>query len=110
MAFAGIGSLISFITVGCLIYYTGGWLHGVTCFRTAFAYASLISATDPVATMATYSSKHVDPLLNILVFGDSTFNDAVAIVLFKVLNSNAIMGEPGAATPTVKELAWNIGG
>merc|ERR1719329_1498485 len=95
MIFACVGSLIAFMTVGFIIFYTGNMgFHTVTMARTAFAYASLVSATDPVATLATYSSLKVDPLLNIMVFGDSTFNDAVAIVLFKVLNSDAIMGTP----------------
>lgn len=93
LLFAVVGSLISFGVVGSLIFYTGSiGLHKITMARTAFAYASLISATDPVATLATYSSLRVDPLLNIMVFGDSTFNDAVAIVLFKVLNNDDIMG------------------
>lgn len=59
--------------------------------RVAFAYASLISATDPVATLSTYSKLKVDPLLNILVFGEATINDAVAITLFSVFNSDSFM-------------------
>ena len=30
---------------------------------------SLIAATDPVATLATYASLKVDPVLNVMVFG-----------------------------------------
>jgi len=110
MSFAIIGSLLSFLTVGGLIHWTGSMgLHSITAVRTALAYAALIAATDPVATLATYSKLKVDPLLNILVWGDSCFNDAVAIVLFKVLNSNDIMGEPGAGTsPTFEQLARRI--
>jgi NhaP-type Na+/H+ or K+/H+ antiporter len=108
MLFAIFGSLISFLTVGCLIYQTGQWgLHSVKMPRTAFAYASLIAATDPVATLAVYTELKVDPLLNILVFGDSIFNDAVAIVLFKVLNNDSIMGTVDSR-PSLKELTWKI--
>jgi sodium/hydrogen exchanger 8 len=108
MLFAIFGSLLSFITVGCLIYQTGQWgLHSVKMPRTAFAYASLIAATDPVATLATYTELKVDPLLNILVFGDSIFNDAVAIVLFKVLNNDSIMGTVDSR-PTLTELSYKI--
>jgi sodium/hydrogen exchanger 8 len=106
--FACVGSLISFLIVGLLIYNTGGWLHGVQMPRTAFAFASLISATDPVATLATYSSLKVDPLLNIMVWGDSTFNDAVAIVLFKVLNSDYMLGISLHSVPNVGQLSLNI--
>ena len=34
--------------------------------------------------MPVLAARKVDPLLNTLVMGDSIFNDAVAIVLFKV--------------------------
>jgi NhaP-type Na+/H+ or K+/H+ antiporter len=49
----------------------------------------------------------VDSLLNILVFGDSIFNDAVAIVLFKVLNDNRIMGTVDSR-PSLGELTQHI--
>jgi len=113
MAYAVGGSLISFIVVGLLIYSTGAaGLHSITTLRTAFGYASLVCATDPVSTLATFSHRQVDPLLNILTFGDSVFNDAVAIILFKVLNSDTIMGTPDSR-PALSELTvqifWGIG-
>lgn len=36
---------------------------------------------DPVATLAIFQALDVDPVLNMLVFGESILNDAVAIVL-----------------------------
>ena len=47
----------------------------------SFVFGSLISAVDPVATLAIFHALNVDPLLNMLVFGESILNDAVAIVL-----------------------------
>lgn len=106
--FAVPGSLIAFLVVGALIMYTGRWgFHSIVLPRAAFVYASLVAATDPVATLATYSSLRVDPLLNILVFGDSTFNDAVAITLFKVLNDDDIMHTPGDR-PHLDQLARHV--
>eukprot|EP00913_Durusdinium_trenchii_P026571 g24927.t1 len=46
-------------------------------------------STDPVATLATFGAMNVDPLLYILVFGESQINDAVAITLFESINDNA---------------------
>jgi len=46
------------------------------------AFGGLISATDPVTTLAVFSSKKVDPHLFYLVFGESCLNDAVGLVLF----------------------------
>ena len=62
----------------------------------SFTFGSLISAVDPVATLAIFSAMDVDPILYMLVFGESILNDAVAIVLARyphtdeinVLNSN----------------------
>jgi sodium/hydrogen exchanger 8 len=95
LLFAVVGTGVSTCVVAGLIWFTGSLdLHHVTRWRTAFAYASLISATDPVATLATYSKLKVAPLLNIMVFGEATINDAVAIVLFKIFNSDESMLDP----------------
>lgn len=53
----------------------------ITYFFFSFVFGSLISAVDPVATLAIFHALNVDPLLNMLVFGESILNDAVAIVL-----------------------------
>jgi len=52
-------------------------------------FGSLISATDPVATLAILGSAEVnaDPLLYAIVFGESVLNDAVAIVLYKTFET-----------------------
>ena len=47
----------------------------------SFAFGSLISAVDPVATLAIFQAMDVDPILYMLVFGESVLNDAVSIVL-----------------------------
>ncbi len=52
-------------------------LSAVECF----AFGSMISAVDPVATLAIFQALSVDPILYMLVFGESMLNDAVAIVL-----------------------------
>ena len=48
------------------------------------AFASLISSTDPVSTLAVFQSLRVDPTLFYLVFGESVLNDAIAITVFRV--------------------------
>mmetsp|Transcript_64493 Transcript_64493/g.123079 ORF Transcript_64493/g.123079 Transcript_64493/m.123079 type:complete len:691 (-) Transcript_64493:104-2176(-) len=109
--FAILGSLLSFVTVALLMMLTGHLgFHSITTARCAFAYASLVAATDPVATLATFSHKKVAALLNILTFGDSVFNDAVAIILFRVLNNNGIMGNPGEPSPPLPEISVKIVG
>lgn len=41
----------------------------------------IFSAVDPVATIAIFHALKIDPVLNMLVFGESILNDAVSIVL-----------------------------
>jgi len=92
MIFAVIGTLISTFVIGMLIYQSGqAGLHSITHYRGAFVIASLISTTDPVAVLSTYSHLKVDPLLNIIVFGEACINDAVGIVVFSIINDNSIM-------------------
>jgi len=103
--FAVIGTFIAMCVVGYLIYLTGPY-HGITDMRTAFTFASLISATDPVATLATYSSLQVEPLLHILVFGESTVNDAVAIVVFDIMNGDELFGPAGSTELPSRSRVW----
>lgn len=92
--FAVLGTLISTAVIGMLIYTTGqSGLHGIESLRGSFIIASLISATDPVSTLGTYSELKVDPLLNIIVFGEAAINDAVAIVIFTILNDSWLMDQ-----------------
>ena len=57
------------------------------------AFGALISATDPVSTLAVFHQKKVDLRLFYLVFGESVVNDAVGLVLFdtcsKIVDSSS---------------------
>ncbi|XP_004090129.1 sodium/hydrogen exchanger 8 isoform X4 [Nomascus leucogenys] len=96
--FAVFGTAISAFVVGGGIYFLGQGVFFLcvcvfVCFilqadvisklnmTDSFAFGSLISAVDPVATIAIFNALHVDPVLNMLVFGESILNDAVSIVL-----------------------------
>lgn len=90
LVFAIFGTAISAFVIGAGIYLLG--LAGVAyklSFVESFAFGSLISAVDPVATVAIFHALDVDPVLNMLVFGESILNDAISIVLTtSVLESN----------------------
>lgn len=104
LIFAVFGTLISWAMVASLIVLTGSWgWHPIVTWRIALTYSALISAVDPVASLATYASLHVEPLLNISVFGESTINDAVAIALFTVLNDNYFFREAEESGKEVHE-------
>ena len=88
LTFAVVGTLISTAFMWALVYKLGqlGWIFELSMVE-AGAFASLISAVDPVATLATFSNLKTDPRLHNLVFGESVLNDAVANVLFRSILS-----------------------
>ena len=49
----------------------------------ALVFGSLISATDPVATLGIFHAMQVDDNIQMIVFGESAINDAIAIALFR---------------------------
>lgn len=85
---AFIGTGISTVFVGLGVYYMGdwGWFNfGKLGGAEALAFGALISAVDPVATLAVFGALGVETDLNMRVFGESVINDGVSIVLFKVM-------------------------
>ena len=85
---AFIGTGISTCVVGGGVFYLGqaGWFTTAGAFGGAesLAYGALVSAVDPVATLAVFGALGVETDLNMRVFGESVLNDGVSIVLFKV--------------------------
>ncbi|XP_045430140.1 sodium/hydrogen exchanger 8 isoform X2 [Pipistrellus kuhlii] len=80
--FSVFGTAISAFVVGGGIYFLGqADVISKLNMTDSFAFGSLISAVDPVATIAIFNALHIDPVLNMLVFGESILNDAVSIVL-----------------------------
>merc|ERR1719375_3075887 len=92
LIFAILGTFISTFFIGYTLWYLSNhfsFIKATLTIRECLAFASLISAVDPVATLSTYAEMDMpstQPLLNIMVFGESAINDAVAIVLFEVFN------------------------
>mmetsp|Transcript_69407 Transcript_69407/g.201112 ORF Transcript_69407/g.201112 Transcript_69407/m.201112 type:complete len:614 (+) Transcript_69407:44-1885(+) len=85
MVFAIIGTLAAVAIIAALLMWTSDF-HSIHDGHLALAMASLISSVDPVSTLATFGHLNVDPLLFILIFGESQINDAVAITLFRSFN------------------------
>lgn len=67
-----------------LIYFGVGDPSGFP-WLTAIIAGALLSATDPVGVLDLFKHSKVPPRLELLVEGESLFNDAVTIVLFTLL-------------------------
>ena len=86
--YAILGTAISSAVIGVGLYKV---TQAVDCsgfqptMSETLAFGALISATDPVSTLAVFQSKRVDPTLFYLVFGESVLNDAVGLVMYETL-------------------------
>ena len=84
---AFVGTFVSTVIIG-LVVWLAGWAG--LCYRLNLLqsglFGSLISATDPVTTLAILGNVRADQNLYYLIFGESVLNDAVAIVMYKTLN------------------------
>ena len=49
----------------------------------------MISSTDPVAVLAIFKEMDADITLYTLIFGESIFNDAIAIVMYRTVAESA---------------------
>jgi monovalent cation:H+ antiporter, CPA1 family len=72
-------TLLSFLIVGLSTI----WLLDFS-IPTAFVFAALMSATDPVSVISIFKSVGVNKRLAIIIEGESLFNDGLAVVLFKI--------------------------
>ena len=88
--------ILSLAIPGVLLttFLVGGVLYWGTDFSltTALLFGSLIAATDPVAVVALFRSLGVPHRLQLLLEGESLFNDGTAIVLFNMMVTIAITG------------------
>lgn len=102
LVFSIVGTTISALVIGGGVYLLG--LADVAYkldFTESFAFGSLISAVDPVATLAIFHALDIDPVLNMLVFGESILNDAVSIVLATTILES---GSPSMVSLTTGQL------
>jgi NhaP-type Na+/H+ or K+/H+ antiporter len=81
------------------IIYAAGQSHSSLALSAeeSMTFASLLSATDPVATLAVFGELRVHPTLNALIAGESVLNDAVSIALFRTCSAFLVSDVTGSA-------------
>jgi len=88
--------ILSLAIPGVLLttFLVGGVLYWGTDFSltSALLFGSLIAATDPVAVVALFRSLGVPHRLQLLLEGESLFNDGTAIVIFNLMLTIAVTG------------------
>jgi len=93
--FGVIGTIITFSCVAPLTYGANsfGFFHLTFhnqslnfSMKEIFLFASVISATDTVAAL-TFVKESTEPKLFALLFGEGVLNDAVCIVLYRIIKT-----------------------
>ena len=89
LMYSFLGTFISIFITSLLYYGISNWtsdeFHPAFNLRESFAYGSLISVTDPVSVLAIFKELNVNPNFYAIVFGESSFNDAVGIVMYETV-------------------------
>jgi len=95
--YAFLGTTISTFVVGGIVFASGrvGLGHPIGAIA-ALVFGAIISATDPISTLAVFQQLRANADLYALVFGESALNDAVAIVMYNTL-TQLKCGVTGAA-------------
>lgn len=88
MTFAFLGTFISAVVIGVLVYiWTSLNIESIPIsFMEALSVGATLSATDPVTVLSIFNTYKVDPKLYTVIFGESLLNDAVSIVMFETLS------------------------
>jgi sodium/hydrogen exchanger 8 len=88
MVFANLGTIINAIVVGLVVYWAGSAQASPAILMSeGFSFGSVVSATDPVTTIAVFDRFKVDPNLYTIIVGVSVLDDAISVILFKIFNS-----------------------
>jgi len=99
MLLATAGMLVTTVLSAVLLYAGVGHPSGFPWIAALLAGA-LLAATDPVAVVQQFRTLGAPERLEVLLEGESLFNDAAAIVVFTVLLGIATSGTTSVAVPT----------
>ena len=105
-----LGTSLSTILIGTALWYllpiVGLGLPLAYCF----AFGALISPTDPIAVMGILKSARAPKSLEIVISGESLFNDGVGVVLFVLVESMLTNGEAPTLLRGAELLLLEAGG
>lgn len=105
-----VGVILSTVLIGLGFQLIAGLLGIAIPIAWCLVFGALISPTDPVAVMGIMKEASVPPTLQATVAGESLFNDGVGVVVFAIILSVALSGQPLSITAAAELFAVEAGG
>ncbi len=105
-----IGTLVSTLIVGYGIYLALPWAGLDLPLMYCLLFGALISPTDPIAVMGILKSAGAPKNLELVIAGESLFNDGVGVVIFALLLGMLVSGSAPTAGSALTLLAREAGG
>jgi len=109
-ALAVLGTMLSTLVVGYGMWAALPLLHLQLPLIYCLLFGALISPTDPIAVMSILKSAHAPQELELVIAGESLFNDGVAVVIFTLLLGVLASGTPPTVEHALQLLAHEAGG
>lgn len=107
---AVVGTLLSTFIVGACTYYMLQFAGVNTSLWYCLVFGALISPTDPVAVQGILKQYKAPDSLNVVIAGESLFNDGVSVVLFAILLGIASKGSAPGGEEVLLLVLHEVGG
>jgi monovalent cation:H+ antiporter, CPA1 family len=101
LSFATLGVVLSTFLMGGLFYYLLPYIGFAIPFIHCLLLGALISPTDPIAVLGILKEAKIPKNLEIVITGESLFNDGVGVVIFLTILEIAILGPAEISPPEV---------
>ena len=98
-ALAVVGTLMSTVLVGGILFWTLPWVGLPVPLPYCMLFGALISPTDPIAVMGILKSAGAPKNLELVIAGESLFNDGIGVVIFSLLLGMLASGD----APTLRQ-------